>query len=389
MHDPAREGIPCPPFPLYRPPRDAERDILHEQEIAELPADAELRLSLAALRLALRDARLEDADLASAALVLTYEAPGMDLFLRGLSREFFAPAPSPSPAEMDPAAAFLAFYRRHRDAVYLTHSFIHLHLAARFLELHGPTLFANNACASGLYAIEEAADFLRGGKAQIALIAGAEAPTFPAKMLWFQEQGLYAEDGRILPFDRDRHGLVFGVGGAALVLERLDHAAARGAPVYAEYLGSYANQEAWKVAVPNLAEDYYEECLRGTCRRAAIEPDEVDLVNAHGAGTPLSDLYEARGITRVFGDWPERPPITAFKPFFGHTLGACALLETCALLLCLQHGWIPPTPGFETADPNLKLEPVKTPRRTRLATVLKMSNGFAGFNAGAVFRKRE
>jgi 3-oxoacyl-[acyl-carrier-protein] synthase II len=387
--EPQASGIASPPFPAYELDEGAAERLLAREELSGLPADPELRLSLAALRLAIEDAELEPRHIAGAALVATYESAGLDR----LQREIFAAlaaGAAGAPAGTAPAAPealFLDFYRRFKDAFYHTQSFIHLHLLCRTLEIHGPTLFVNNACASGLHALEAAAELLRSAKADVALVVAAESPLFPTKKLWFEELGIYALDGRLRPFDRDRSGLVFGEAGAAVVLEPLGRALERGARVRAEYLGGFSNQEGWKVAVPNIAERYYEEAVRGACRAAGVTPGEIDLINAHGAGTHLSDLYEARGLTSVFGEWPGAPPIVALKPYFGHALGASALLEACALILALERRTLPATPGFATPDPRLKLAPAAGPRRADLRTALKMANGFAGFNAGAVFRR--
>jgi 3-oxoacyl-(acyl-carrier-protein) synthase len=387
--DPAADGVPAPPFPAYRVPRGGVEGLLTERDLAELPADPELRLAIASLRLAIADAGLPEHEVSRAALVVTYEAPGMDRLLRGLFRDFLAgrSGGGSSQSPETPEAAFQGFFLRHRDAVYHTHSFLHLHLLARVLGVHGPTLFLNNACASGLHALDAAAGIIRSGKAGVALVAAAEYPLFPTKMLWFEELGIYARSGALRPFDLHPSGVVFGEAGAAMVLEDPEHARRRGARARAEYAGGYSNQEAWKVAVPDLTSSYYEETVRGACAAAGVTPGEIDLVSAHGAATPLSDLYEARGLAAVFGDWPERPPVCCLKPYFGHTLGASALLESCALVLAMEESWIPATPNFTTPDPRLRIAPLASGRSASLTAVLKMANGFAGFNAGAVFRR--
>jgi len=391
-HDPEEEGIPSPPFPLFRVDPDALRTALPADSARGLPADPELELALGALRLAIDDAGAAPADLATAALVLTWEAPGIDRVQRGLYDELAGRHDGEKDAAETPpnrAAAFDGFYARHRDAFYHTQSFVQLHLVARALDVHGPTLFVNNACASGIYALEAAADLLRRGRAECALVAAAESPRFPTKHRWFSDLGLYADDGVMRPFDRDRNGLVFGEAGAAVVVETLDRARARGARVLAEYLGAGLNQEAWKIAVPNLTESWYEDAVRDACRNAGLTPNDIDVVALHGASTSLSDLYEARGVTSVWGERPQTPILTSLKPFFGHALGASALLEICALLPCFEGGSVPRTPGFATADPRLAIAPLTEQLELAPRTILKMANGFAGFNAGAVLRRFE
>jgi 3-oxoacyl-(acyl-carrier-protein) synthase len=394
-YDPAADGVPAEPFPLYCVRAQRVRECLAAAERDELPQDPELRLALAALRLTLADAKLDASALSRAALVLTWEAPGIDSLQRSVLAALLEFPRAGSSAAAEPLAGqdggararFREFYARHREAFYRTQSFLHLHLAARALDLHGPTLFVNNACASGLHALEAAAQVLRSGQAEVALVAAAECPRFPTKMLWFDELGLYARDGKVRPFDAERSGVVFGEAGAALVLETREHARRRGARAYAEYLGGVANQEAWKIAVPDLTKDFYEEALRGACARAGIAPADVDVLNVHGAATALSDLYEARGITRVWGEWPSAPQVVALKPFFGHALGASALLETCALLALLEAQRLPGTPGFSRRDPRLAVAPRTAAGPAAFDTVLKMANGFAGFNAAALFRR--
>lgn len=387
LYDPATEGVATDPFPLFLVDSETRDACLSERDRREIEDDPELRLALAALRLAMDDAGgLSDESLARAGLVLTWEAPGLDRLQRGIARELEAER-VPETNDADAKSRFREFYERHREAFYGTHSFLHLHLIARALGLHGPTHFANNACASGLYALDAAAGMIERGQADLVLVAAAECPRFPTKMLWFEELSLYALDGRVRPFDRDRTGVVFGEAGAALVLETRENAEAHGRRPIAEYLGTGVNQEAWKVAVPDLSGGYYDDALRRACSAAGIEPSDLDVVNVHGAATGLSDLYEAQGLTTVFGEWPTSPEILAIKALFGHTLGASALLELCALLLCLDHDWLPASPGFESPDDRLRVAPRSESGDARCDLVLKMSNGFAGFNAGSVFRK--
>jgi 3-oxoacyl-[acyl-carrier-protein] synthase II len=381
MHDPRAEGIPVPAAPLYRPDWSAIVRILERSRFDGLPADPELRLAAAAVELALEDSALVD-DLSRAALVASWEAPGMDRLQRGLLRDLLEAhdAPRASPEEL-----FDRFYGLHKDAAYSTQSFLHLHLLARAFQVHGRTLFVNNACASGLYALEAAAALLREGQARTAIVVAAESPCFPTKRLWFSEGGLHSTDGFLRPFDRARTGLILGEGSGALVLETRERARERGARVLATYRGGHFNQEGWKVAIPNFAEPFCEEVIRGACEAAEVSAESLHGIVAHGAGTGLSDAYEAKGITSVLGEWPTRPPVTALKGFFGHTLGASALLESAAVISCLAEGFLPGAAGFVTPDPKLKVQLISKSTPWSDGCVLKISNGFAGFNAGAIF----
>ncbi len=382
LHDPRTEGIPVAAIPLYRPGGTTVESLLSESRLAGLPEDPELRLAAAAASLAIRDAGV-DGKLETAALLLTWEAPGMDRLLRGLYSDLLKLQEAmPS----DPRALFEHLYRTHKDASYSSQAFLHLHLLARSFGIHGHTLFVNNACASGLYALDAAASLISAGKADIAVVIGAESPCFPTKYLWFAEGGLHSTDGFLRPFDGNRTGLILGEGAAAVVLEPMARARARGTRIHAEYLGGHFNQEGWKVTIPNFAEPFHEMVLRGACEAAGIPPASVDVIVAHGAGTALSDAYEARGISAVFGQWPERPKITALKGWFGHTLGASAVLELAATLACIPEGFVPGTAGFRCEDPRIKIRPATRSIPFREGILLKASNGFAGFNGAAIFR---
>jgi 3-oxoacyl-(acyl-carrier-protein) synthase len=170
-------------------------------------------------------------------------------------------------------------------------------------------------------------------------------------------------------------------------VEPIEDARARGARIHGEYLGGGFNQEGWKVTIPDFSRPWHEEAIRSACARAGADPRSIDAVVAHGAGTLLSDAYEAKGITAVFGKRPERPAVTSLKGHFGHALGASALLETAALLLGLGRGVLPGTAGFQAEDPKLDLVPSARSVSRPLTRVLKVANGFAGFNAAAIFER--
>jgi len=384
LHDPSSEGIPSPPFHLRRPSRERVDEVLGGCGLLDLPDDPELRLGAAAAALALADARIEGGG-SDVGLVMTWEAPGMERLLRALWSRLGSAAPADWSGA--PEEVLGSFYDGLRDPVYASQSFIHLHLLSKALGIHGPSLFVNNACASGLYALDAAAGLIESGKARVVIVVAAESPVFPGKHLWFTEAGLASRDGWLRPFDRDRSGLVLAEAAAALVVEPLDGALARGVRPHGEYLGGGFNQEGWKVTIPDFSRPWHEDVIRSACARAQVETGSIDAVVAHGAGTGLSDAYEAKGITAVFGKRPGRPAVTSLKGHFGHALGASALLETAALLLGLGKGTLPGTAGFRSEDPKLDLVPSTRAVSGPLARVLKVANGFAGFNAAAVFER--
>ena len=141
------------------------------------------------------------------------------------------------------------------------------------------------------------------------------------------------QDGLIKPFAIDRKGFVFGDGGTGIVLEDLHSALERKAPIYAEYLGGGFCLESWKVTIPNLISDFYTNTILEALQKAKIKRNEIDLLIPHGVGTTVADAHEAKAITNVFGYFPNKPLITAFKPYVGHTLGNSALLELVISIL--------------------------------------------------------
>jgi 3-oxoacyl-(acyl-carrier-protein) synthase len=347
--------------------------------------DADVLYLAAAGQRALGDAGLaEPGRGGDLGLVVTHENPGVDRHVDLLLEAAGEAAP---PQTRRDAAERL--YARHRDAVYNLQTFMPLHRVARMLGAHGHGLIVNNACASGLYALDAAAALVRDGSCRAVVVAGADHPLSWTKHRWFAEQELAAEDGDVRPFDRERHGFVLGDGGAALVLERLDAARARGARAYAVYRGGGFNQEGWKVTMPDPASRHYERALAAALQRAGLRPADVDWIVAHGAATGLADAYEARSLVAVFGAEFERPRLTALKAHVGHNLGGSGVTETGLLLLAMRHGRLPETRGCITPDPALRLRPLQNAAQEAPRFALKCAAGFGGFNAACIFERLE
>ncbi|MFQ6093379.1 MAG: beta-ketoacyl-[acyl-carrier-protein] synthase family protein, partial [bacterium] len=361
---------------------------LEYMENNRLDEDPDLLYLMAAVKLALEDSRLgyDEAD-NNIGLILTHENPGVDRYVKKVFEVVMDCIDGRMTGTRSKKEVAARLYEQHRQAVYNMQSFMYLHHVSKVFSLHGCSLFINNACASGLFAIETASQQIKSGKNGVVIVAGADHPLFITKYLWFKALGLYANHGIMRPFDRDRDGFVFGDGGSALVLEDADHAAERGATIYGEYLGGGFNQEAWKVSVPNVSEDFYTKAFRQALETSRIKPEQIDLVNPHGAATKIADRYEAKTITDIFGHHPERVLISAFKPYVGHNLGGSALLELAILLLALQNDLVPPTLNYETPDPALRIELNRDFVRRGLQVVAKMANGFAGYNAVGIFGK--
>lgn|GEM_PF-555965 len=361
----------------------------------------ELHTLLAASRLALTDARLDyDPHDNCIGIVVTCEAPGVDAYVREVATLACELAASSLPANIvasekegllvprDRHALLDLLFARHATAVYNLQSFMYPFLMASLLGLHGPATFLNHACASGLYALEVAAQSIRAGHTPIVVVAGADFPLSAAKYRWFHDQGLYADDGRMKPFDVRRNGIVFGDGGTALVLEDAEHARRRDAPVYGEYLGGGFAQEAWKIFLPEPSTRYLQRAIGDALEHAGCTAGQIAIICAHGAATPLGDMAEARALTTIWPDPVHRPPIVALKPYVGHNLGGSALMELGLALLTMRQGWVPAMPNITSPDPALGLTPLTEPYSLDISypLLLKVAIGFAGYLAAAVVR---
>ena len=251
------------------------------------------------------------------------------------------------------------------------------HAASLELGAAGESVTVATACAASNYAIGFAYDAIVSGDADVMIAGGAES------VCRFVHAGFYRlgvlAPSACSPFDRERTGILTAEGGAALVLESLQHAAARGAPMYAEVRGYGLNCDAHHMvaAKPQSIAD----CMRIAHRNAGVRPEEIDYVSAHGTGTPSNDLAECAALQEVFGQ--RLPPISSIKSMIGHAMGAASGFGAIATALAISGGFLPPTINYRTPDPDLgPIDPV--PNRSRPAPVRLAQNngfGFGGNNA--------
>jgi 3-oxoacyl-[acyl-carrier-protein] synthase II len=182
------------------------------------------------------------------------------------------------------------------------------------------------------------------------------------------------------PFDAGRDGFVMGEGGAAVILEDLDHATARGASILCEVAGYGATADAYHITAPSPDGSGACRSMRQALAQAGLGAEDVDYINAHGTSTPAGDAAETRAIKLVFGD--DAPPVSSTKSTTGHLLGGAGSVEFVALALAISRGMIPPTINYEQPDPECDLDYVPNEART-VDVVAAMSNsfGFGGHNA--------
>jgi 3-oxoacyl-[acyl-carrier-protein] synthase II len=249
----------------------------------------------------------------------------------------------------------------------------------------GESVTIGAACAASNYALAFASNAVANGEADVMIAGGAEA-TARLGHAGFLRLGILA-DKACAPFDRDRQGLITAEGGAAIVLETLQHALARGVRPYATLIGYGLNCDARSMTaadVPSLV-----RCIELAHGNAGIEPSQVTYISAHGTGTPANDLAEAEAIRAVWGDHP--PPVSSVKSMIGHTMGAASGFGAIASAVAIRERFIPPTINWVHPDPALKgIDPV--PNKARPADVRIVQNngfGFGGNNAIVLFEAPE
>lgn len=253
----------------------------------------------------------------------------------------------------------------------------------------GPNFAVSTACASGSSALGVARDLLRAGTCDLVLAGGAESARHLIPAACFHRMGALSRRtddpaGACRPFDAARDGFVLSEGAAVLVLERPEHARARGARSRAQLAGYGASCDAYHYAAPDPEGRGAAAALTAALADAGLAPRDIDHVNAHGTGTRLNDLAEARALRAVF---PEPPAVTSLKGALGHAIGAAGAIEAAVTVMSLQHDTIPPTANHEDPDLDIDLDIVaKAPRRTPLSAAASTSFGFGGQNAALVFR---
>jgi 3-oxoacyl-[acyl-carrier-protein] synthase II len=268
-------------------------------------------------------------------------------------------------------------------------------MIAIYLGLRGPNMAVVTACATGNNAIGEAVEVIRRGQADAILAGGSEAAILPLAMAGMSVMGALSTRNddptqASRPFDLDRDGFVMGEGAGVLVLEALDFAQARHAPILAEVIGYGATNDAYHVSAPAGNGAGAAACIRMALDNAGIDPAEIEYINAHGTSTLLNDKSETSAIKTVFAEQAYHIPISSTKSMTGHLLGAAGALEAVICSQILQTGILPATINYKTPDPQCDLDYIPNfPRRVNVRTVMSNSFGFGGHNAAVIFRRFE
>lgn len=250
-----------------------------------------------------------------------------------------------------------------------------------------------SACASSTESITNAYDHLQAGLADIVVAGGSEAAIHPLPIASFaamQALSKRNDDPAVAsrPYDVDRDGFVLGEGAAALVVETLEHAQARGARIYAELIGGAVTSDAYHITAPDPEGSAAARAMRAAVETSGASLDDVSHINAHATSTPVGDIAEYNALRRVFGDRLDGIPVTATKASTGHLLGGAGAIEALFVVKTLHERVIPPTINLDNRDPEIPLDVVTSPRELGEGDHIAISNsfGFGGHNAVAAFR---
>ena len=257
----------------------------------------------------------------------------------------------------------------------------------------GPNSATCTACSASAHAIGDAFETIRRGAADVMVAGGSEAAITPMGVGGFA--ALHALSTRndepnraCRPFDRDRDGFIIGEGAGMLILEEHDRAVDRGASIYAELVGYGMSADAFHMTAPSEDGGGAQRVMRAALDQAAISPNDVDYINAHGTSTPFNDRIETYAIRQCFGVRADELAVSSTKSMTGHLLGAAGGLEAGVVALSMREQLIPPTVNLENPDPDCDLDYVPlVKRKASINYALSNSFGFGGTNASLLFKR--
>ena len=266
------------------------------------------------------------------------------------------------------------------------------HLSIRF-GLRGPNLGVVTACTTSTHAIWLAMRTIQYGDADVLIAGGGEMATTVCGLASFAQAKALSRRNEepqraSRPWDRDRDGFVLGDGGGAVILEELEHARARGARIYAELVGFGMSGDAYHITLPPEDGEGARLAMANALKDAALNPEDIQYINAHATSTPAGDKAETIAIKRAFGDHARRVAVSSTKSMTGHLLGAAGVVEAIFCILALRDQVAPPTINYENPDPECDLDFVpNVARAMRIDIALSNSFGFGGTNGSVIFKR--
>lgn len=265
---------------------------------------------------------------------------------------------------------------------------------ANLYRVRGPSYSISSACATSAHCIGHAAQLIRWGAVDVALAGGGEdlyemvTASFQGLRVALSTRYNDRPTRASRPYDADRDGFVIAGGGGIVVLEELEHARRRGAPIWAELAGYAAGSDGYDLVLPEPGGEQAAGCMRAALQDAGVPLTEVSYVNTHGTSTVAGDIAELEALRAVFG--PEVPPFSSTKSMTGHPIGAAGVHEVIYCLAMLREGFLAPSINLETPTPELAGMPIVTQTVTKQPDVVLSNNfGFGGTNASLVLRRAE
>ena len=349
-------------------------DFLDKKKIRR--TDPFIQYALVAARMAINDARftVNGNNASRVGVVLGSCAGGMDMYeknLHALSNE--------GPEKVSPF--FIPGFIANMAAGEVSMDF-----GAR-----GPSKCVVTACATGNNCIGDAFRLIQYDEADAMIAGGSDAYILPIALAGFDKMRALSRrnnepEKASRPFEKDRDGFVIGEGAGVVILEEMESAMRRGAKVYAELIGYGSNIDSFHITEPDW--ENQGRCLKLALSDAAISPEDVDYINAHGTSTAINDVSETKAIKAALGEHSKKVPISSNKSMLGHLLGAAGGVEAIFTVLTIRDGIIPPTINYDTPDPECDLDYVPNiARKAKVNIALSNSFGFGGVNATLVFRK--
>ena len=272
-------------------------------------------------------------------------------------------------------------------------------MAAGMISIHfsakGPNASLATACAAGSHATGEAFRLIQHGITDAMITGGVESTITPTCLAGFGSMKAISTRNdepqkASRPFDRDRDGFVVGEGSGILILEELNHARERGAPIYAEMVGYGMSGDGYHMTAPAPNGEGMARCMHAALDDAGVDPGAIEYINAHGTSTPFNDLYETRAVKSVFKEQAASIPMSSTKSMTGHLLGGAGGIETAFTALTIKRGIIPPTINLEHPSEECDLDYVPNiARRQPVKMAQTNSFGFGGTNASLILKAFE